>query len=345
MDVLPRLIDSQNEDGQNLPSPKRSGASENGGVEILKTLPLFIACYPSSHTRENYTRSVKEFLGFWEGRRFPLLDWEQVRRTHIDAFMRHLETKGKNSRTTVATKIATLVSFCRFAFDNGWTQSNAGEKIRLPRISKSKGKTEALSEDELFTILEHLRSGMENANKASFIKEDYTAYLHYGIFITLATIGMRVSELTALKKKDLIKCGDYYKLHLKLKGGSEHSPLIPKFLSDFLLNFFKNCKPFLKEEDFIFTTFPNVNKQIGREYVTEIILKVAKRCGVEKKISAHSLRATVASLLHKNNVPVGEIKDLLGHQSIMTTMMYIRKTDEENESAALKNPISKLIGK
>ena len=344
MEVLPRLAEPQDADRQNLPIPKMPPSSENAGIEILKTLPLFMACYPSPHTRENYERSVKEFLAFWLGRGYPVLVWEQMRRTHIDAFMRHLETQAKNSRSTVATKIATIVSFCRFAYENGWTQNNVGENIKLPRISKAKGKTEALSEVELGIILNHLQSGMESASRASFIKEDYTAYLQYGIFITLATMGMRVSELIALKKRDLVACGDYYKLHLKLKGNVEHSPLIPKFLSDFILNFMKTCKPFLKEEDYIFTTYPATNKPMDREYITEIIAKVAKRCGIEKKISAHSLRATVASMLHKNGVPVGEIKDLLGHQNIMTTMMYIRKTDEEQESAALKNPIHRLIG-
>lgn len=345
MKILSREKVEAETNGQNLPSPIIEESSENKKIEILKTLPLFLACYSSLHTRENYERSILEFLSFWESRGFPLLEWEQMRRTHIDAFMRSLEAQGKNSRTTIATKIATLVSFCRFAFDNGFTQSNVGERIRLPRISKAKGKTEALSEDELTTILDYLKSGMEGAERASFVKEDYTAYLHYGIFITLATIGMRVSELTNLRKRDLVPCGNFFKLHLRLKGDVEHSPLIPQFLSDFLLNFIRICKPFVKEDDFIFTTFPNVNRQIGREYITEIILKLAKRCGIDKKISAHSLRATVASMLHKNNVPVGEIKDLLGHQSITTTMMYVRKTDEEQESAALKNPIQKLIKK
>ena len=141
MEVLPRLAEPQEADRQNLPSPKMAQSSEKEGVEILKTLPLFMACYPSPHTRENYERSVKEFLSFWQGRGYPLLFWEQMRRTHIDAFMRHLETHAKNSRSTVATKIATLVSFCRFAYEQGFTQSNVGENIRLPRISKAKGKT------------------------------------------------------------------------------------------------------------------------------------------------------------------------------------------------------------
>ncbi len=113
-------------------------------------------------------------------------------------------------------------------------------------------------------------------------------------------MGICVSELIALKKRDLIPCGDYYKLHLTLKGDVEHAPLVPKYLSDFLLHFIQICKPFLKEDDFIFTTFVFINKAIYREYVSEIISKIAKKCGVGKKISAHSLRATAASLLHIN---------------------------------------------
>ncbi len=76
-----------------------------------------------------------------------------------------------------------------------------------------------------------------------------------------------------------------------------------------------------------------------------MISDIAQKCGIQKSVSSHTCRATVASLLHKNAVPVGEIKDLLGHKSILTTMMYVRKTDEEKESAARKNPIFNMMRK
>ncbi|MES2613829.1 MAG: site-specific integrase, partial [Bdellovibrionota bacterium] len=119
--------------------------------------------------------------------------------------------------------------------------------------------------------------------------------------------------------------------------------LIPSYLSDFLLKYIKNLRGFSIANSPIFTLEYNSNEKIKREYLSKIITNTAKKYGIERKISAHSLRATTASLLHKNNIPVGEIKDLLGHKSIMTTMMYVRKTDEEKESAALKNPLGNML--
>ena len=311
--------------------------------QILKVLPLFFASYPSVHTRTAYKTAINEFLNFWELKGIFIYELRELQRFHLDAWQRSMESAGKLSPTSICTKVAALLSFTRFLAENGWIEKNPGEFVKLPKISKQKGKTEALSEDEIKMLLEKLKSNFLTADKPSYKKDDYRAWLHYGIFLTMATVGMRCSELINLKISHLIQSGSYYRLHLNLKGGEEHSPLIPEYLSTYLLLFIKNCRSFAKQNDPIFTLEPASNEKILREYLSKIISNVAKDYGIQKKISAHSLRATVASLLHKNKIPVGEIKDLLGHKSIMTTMMYVRKTDEENESAALKNPLANMF--
>ena len=296
--------------------------------QFIKVLPLFLASYPSPHTREVYKKAVHEFLDFWQEKEIFLATFQELQRFHLDGWQRALESTTKLSPASISTKVSAIISLSRFLMENGWIEKNPGEFVKLPKISKQKGKTQALSQNEITLILENLRDSCTKATRPSYVKKDYQAWFRYGVFLTMATVGMRCSEFVNLKISDFEKKGNYYRLHLNLKGGEEHSPLIPTYLSDFILQFIKKCRNFAKPTDPLFPLSPQSNEKIKREYLSKIITKVAKDHGVEQKISAHSLRATVASLLHKSNTPVGEIKDLLGHKSIMTTMMYVRKTDE-----------------
>ncbi|MES2613828.1 MAG: hypothetical protein V4591_00260, partial [Bdellovibrionota bacterium] len=105
--------------------------------------------------------------------------------------------------------------------ENEWIEKNPGEFIKLPKISKQKGKTQALSEDEIKGILESLKNDFLNADKPSYKKEHYRAWLVYGVFLTMATVGMRSSELVNLKISDFAQSGSFYRLHLNLKGGEQ----------------------------------------------------------------------------------------------------------------------------
>ncbi len=311
--------------------------------KIIKIVPLFLASYPSKHTSSAYQKALQDFFDFWAENEVAFQELDHLQRFHIEGWQRAMEASRKLSMASISAKVSALVSLARFMFENDWVKKNAGEFIKLPRISKQKGKTQALSEDEIKMLIGHLHEEQQKAVRPSAKKDDYRAWVYYGIFLTLATVGMRCSELARLTLKDFKKAGEYYRLHLSLKGGEEHSPLIPAYLSDYLCLFIKNCRSFAKDTDPIFTLAPNSHQQIKREYLSKIITSIAKKYGVDRKISAHSLRATVASLLHKSNIPVGEIKELLGHKSIMTTMMYVRKTDEEKESAALKSPLGNIL--
>ncbi len=311
-------------------------------TEFARVLPYFLSTYRSEHTRMAYQKSLESFFSFCAENHLPLVRLTDLQRFHINAWQRRLEN-SHFSLASISAKISAVISFGRFLFEHEWVEKNPGEFIQLPKISKQKGKTEALSEEEIRGILEMLNQDKEKAYSPATNVSDHRAWLYYGIFLTMATVGMRCSEFVNLKKSDVQKTSRHYRLRIRLKGGEDHTPLIPDYLAEFLFSYLTSCRPFCSEEDPLFAIHPRSKDPLRREVVSEIIAKVAKRFGIDRKISAHSLRATVASMLHKNKVPVGEIKDLLGHKSIVTTMMYVRKTNEEEESAALKNPLKKIF--
>lgn len=308
---------------------------------ILQKFKLFLLKFSSKNTREAYERSFEAFLEYWQGVCHPVFEVVEIQRSHLDIWNRVLEAKYPPA--TVAAKLSTVLSFLRFCHENGWTDENIGERVHLPRINRSKGKTEAFSESELKIILGKLRADFEKAHEPYIEPTHARAWVRYVVFLTMVTVGMRVSEVVNLKIADFDTTGEFPRLRMVLKGGEEHTPLIPDELAEILKAYCTRFHKWGKRDDPLFVLSPKSNKPLNREYVTRMISEIAEECGISKSVSSHSCRATVASLLHKSAVPVGEIKELLGHKSLLTTMMYVRKTDEEKESAARKNPIFKMI--
>ena len=64
-----------------------------------------------------------------------------------------------------------------------------------------------------------------------------------------------------------------------------------------------------------------ITKLESRGYCTQSIRKALKRAGLTNS-TVHTLRHTLASRLIQNGMSVYEVKDILGHNDIKTTMRY-----------------------
>ena len=200
--------------------------------EIALKCAQFLGSYVSENTIKNYGRYLRSFFEFCREKKQPISKLLEIHRDHVDAYKRYLV--GKNPPVTVCAKLAPVLSFLKFAHQEGWVDRNVGSAIRLPRVQKHKGKTEALSEEEIGGILESLEASYKKATNPLKVKDDYRAWLRFVVFSTLSYVGMRATELCSLKIKDFDLSGKYTRLHLKIKGGQLHAPLISDELSSLI---------------------------------------------------------------------------------------------------------------
>ena len=62
--------------------------------------------------------------------------------------------------------------------------------------------------------------------------------------------------------------------------------------------------------------------KINEDFVSKYFKKVVRRVGLRDDIHFHTLRHSFASNLVQKGVTIYAVKELLGHKSIVTTMIY-----------------------
>jgi integrase/recombinase XerD len=172
--------------------------------------------------------------------------------------------------------------------------------VALPSISHDKSLPEVLSQQEVKLIL----------STPKLLKHRIVLALLYGC-------GLRNAELCNLKITDVDL--DRRMVHVR-KGKGRKDRYVP--LCELLVRGVSN---YLKAEcpiEYLITS----NKG-GLQYtprgVQWVMRQTRKESGIGKHITAHCLRHTYATHLLEMGLDIITLKDLLGHESILTTMTYL----------------------
>jgi site-specific recombinase XerD len=144
----------------------------------------------------------------------------------------------------------------------------------------------------------------------------------------LYATGVRVSELVNIQKHDM----DFERNTIKVfgKGAKERIVLMPNALSCVVGEY---CKGFPEDGKLFNLTARTVERDIKA---------LAKRAGINKKVTPHKLRHSFATHMLQNGGNVVAIQKLLGHTSLNTTQIYTHySVDELKDMYAHTHPMSK----
>lgn len=149
------------------------------------------------------------------------------------------------------------------------------------------------------------------------------------IMEVLLSSGMRVSELTNAQISDV----DFNNLSIHVtngKGGKQRTVYINALALTHLQKYL------LGRGDLGNYLFYNKKKQqLNPSGVRYILNTIAERAGVEN-VHPHRFRRTFATKLAARGMNIQEIKKLLGHSNINTTLEYVYTSDESVKTSYLK---------
>ena len=243
--------------------------------------------------------------------------WSEVVGEIMTSYLLHLHGRGY-SDTTRARKVASAKSLFGYLLDEGVISKDPTENLSSPRIGRS--LPEALTVEEVKELLRSVSRG-----DTPDVKRDQ------GMLELLYASGLRVTELVSLDIDDVnleqgsVRCYG--------KGAKERVIPIHQNAVDVIKVYLADGRPHISNQKSGPSLFLNRRgERLTRQGFWLILKGHAKRAGIEKKITPHTLRHSFATHLLRGGAPLRHVQELLGHASITTTQVYTHLTSEHVRS-------------
>ena len=258
----------------------------------------------SNNTREGYLNDVKKLLNYLNENNLSLKD---VSLDHLHNFIATLHDLGISSRSQ-ARIISGIKSFFRFLKLENHIDTNPTLLLESPRVGRKLPEVLSIEEiDEMISCID-LSTNEGQRNRA--------------IIETLYSCGLRVSELINLEINKIFLEEEY--IVIKGKGNKERIvPISPTAIHEIKLYLDDRRHLDIKpgEENILFLN--RRGRRLTRVMIYYIIKQLAELANIRKEISPHTLRHSFATHLLEGGANLRAIQQMLGHESISTTEIYI----------------------
>ncbi|WP_400073887.1 site-specific tyrosine recombinase XerD [Zobellia russellii] len=260
----------------------------------------------SDNSIKNYSWDISKLIAFLKSNSLEDSP-KQIKKETLQQFIYEV-AKTMNPRSQ-ARIISGLKSFFNYLVFEGYREDNPLDLIESPKIGRKLPDT--LSEDEINSII-----GAIDLSKAE--GERNRAMLE-----TLYGCGLRVSELVDLKISDLF----FEEGFIKVTGKGDKQRFVPiSEVNKKYITIYRNevrVHQDIKKgfEDILFLN--RRGRQLTRAMIFTIIKNLAVAIHLKKSISPHTFRHSFATHLLQNGADLRAIQQMLGHESITTTEVYV----------------------
>jgi integrase/recombinase XerD len=260
----------------------------------------FLARY-TGHTFTAYEMDLRIFFNWCRMHGLDPLD--DVTRPHLELFSRHLELERGNSPASVHRRMSTLRCFYRIAEIDDLIRKSPAEHVRLPRLFRDESSTLGLDRIELGSLIATARASTP-ADAA--------------LITLMGMLGLRVTEACSVKIEDIQGHERGHRtLTLIGKGGKPATIPLPIPVARVLdaAAAERRAGPLLLRRD---------GTPVDRRSAARVVARLAKRAGIRKKISPHSLRHSFVTACLDAGVPLRDVQIAARHSDPRMTARYDR---------------------
>lgn len=244
-------------------------------------------------TAITYTSNLADFLTWSEGTRVSDLTLDM-----IDCYIDTVAQKDYKPKT-FKNKVVIIRSLVRFLYAKNLTDIRP-ESIELPKIVETEANF--LDDDEQRSLIDCIDNVRDRA-----------------IILTMLRSGVRVSELINLRTTDL------FERSLIVRCGKGKKPRVT-FINEEAERAIADYQKTKKHTEYLFTNY--LGDKLSRQYVHRLVTIYGAKANTTKTISPHTLRHTFATNMLRKGARVEDVRPMMGHANISTTLLYMHFTND-----------------
>lgn len=258
----------------------------------------------SNSTRIAYEADLLSFASSMTNRGVESVN--AVSRDHVVDYLLAERERGL-SVNSVSRRLVAIKVFFAFLQREGLLAKNVTSVMESPRLWKVlPGLLSPREVDRLLLAAEG---------------EDTLCLRNRAVLELFYATGMRVQEMCDLKLDD-VHAEERY---IRCTGKGNKTRIVPfgRVSQEYLDRYLLRARPRLEicgPSRFVFLTIRG--GAFTRKRIWQIVGDTARRAGIDKTVSPHTLRHSFASHLLANGAPLRVIQEMLGHADIATTQVY-----------------------
>jgi len=247
---------------------------------------------------------------------------ERMDYSHIERYI--ISLKDFSTRTK-ALRLTQLKYFMTYLYTKKYIENDYS--LFIPKIRKVPLKLPQIwSEEQIDNII----GSIDRGNPVG--KRDYA------IFLLLARLGLRISDIVNLKFNNVL----WKQNKISVCQQKTNEPLvlpISKEIGLAIIDYIKTARPYI-ESPYVFLRHIAPYSQLNshNNFHSEF-RKYLRRAKIKRPsnshIGAHSFRHTFASNLVRNNIDIVTISNIIGHKHIDTTRVYLKVDIEQLRKCSL----------
>jgi len=232
----------------------------------------------------------------------------------IDAFV---ATLAGYQAKTVEHKLCAVRSFLRFASNDGLVDSTMLEAVPAAKSSRQARIPSVWDPADVAKILR----AVDRGNPCG--KRDYA------IILLITRLGLRGIDVKRLRFADLDWPGNRLSV-VQAKAGHRVALPLLKDVGWAVIDYIQHGRPRCDcPQVFVRHTAP-IGPFSDQDHLHQILAKHARAAhvplGEQRRHGMHSLRHTLATRLLEGGTPVEQIADILGHQQVASTGVYLKSS-------------------
>ena len=303
---------------------------------LVQAIEEFFNGYFSTHERSAKTRiayrSDLDQLASYAGDNFNLTS---LAPSFVENWAADLRARNY-SPASMRRKMVVLKVFCSYWVRKGLLVESPFWRVKLS-FGRIKQLPRSLTEAEMRGLLaqakrtqtaakiERKAAVLAKGKRRSRSVREYRALRNLALVDLLFATGMRVGEVSALNLHDFAIAEAV--VRVKGKGGRDRLAFIVDEQSLRIQKRHLELRSHLASESE--ALFLNATGgRLSTQGIANIISQFRKDAGIERHVTPHMLRHTVATLLLRNGVDIRVVQEFLGHASIATTQRYTHVTKD-----------------